>query len=467
MKVSPLRRSALGTLGRCGLLSSGQTLVAALSGGADSVAMLSVLAGISREHGFGVVAAHLDHALRQDSREDVAFCSELCQRLNVPLKTARIDVRARASRQGLEAAAREARYAFLREVRQRHAASAIAVAHTRDDQAETVLLRLLRGAGRLGLTAMQPRAGDIVRPLLAVSRPDVLAYLEEQGLSWREDSSNANRSFLRNRVRWELLPYLETRFNPRIRELLTTMARLLSDEQDVLAPLGEQLFARAARHEDGAVLLARAALAEAPRAVARLAIRNALTRTGGLRGIGAVHVERVLDLSLRPRASGRRLPLPGAREAAVQFAELRIGTRRAIDPPATQPLPRAGSLRLADGWTVTVGLCSAEATGRVAAVHATEEEAQSLVVRARQPGDRIRVRGREVSLKRYLAERRVPCDRRQGLPLVATGHRVLCVPGHPADGDECGPRRVHVVVDRDLSASAFPPGAVLSGQGRA
>jgi tRNA(Ile)-lysidine synthase len=467
MKVSPLRRSALGTLESCGLLASGQMLVAALSGGADSVAMLAVLVGIARERDFRLVAAHLDHGLREDSRDDVAFCHELCHRLDVPLETTRIDVRARAGRLGLEAAAREERYAFLREVRRRHAASAIAVAHTRDDQAETVLLRLLRGSGRLGLAAMRPRAGDIVRPLLGVSRRDIVTYLEEHGLSWREDSSNADRSFLRNRVRWELLPYLEARFNPRIRELLTTTAFLLSEEQDVLAPLGEELFARAARHEDGAVLLARAALAEAPRAVARLAIRNALTRTGGLHGIGAAHVEKILALSLRPRASGRRLPLPGAREAAVQFAELRIGPHRASDPLATQPLPRAGSLRLPGGWMVTVGPCSPETSSQATAVHATEKEAASLVVRARQPGDRIRVRGREVSLKRYLAERRVPRDRRQGLPLVATGHRVLCVPGHAADGDECGPRRVHVVVDRELSGGAFPTEVALSAQGKA
>lgn len=462
MRVSPLWRSALGTLGRCGLLSSGQTLVAALSGGADSVAMLSVLSGISREHGFHLVAAHLDHALRDDSRDDVAFCHELCGSLDIPLETARIDVRARASRLGLEAAARKERYAFLREVRGRHAASAVAVAHTRDDQAETVLLRLLRGAGRRGLAAMRPRAGDIVRPLLGVSRRQVIAYLGKHGLSWREDSSNTDRSFLRNRVRWELLPYLEARFNPRIRELLTTTAQLLSEEQDVLASLGGELFERAARHDEGAVLLARAALAEAPRAVARLAIRRAVELTGGLDGVGAVHVERLLDLSLRPRASGRRLPLPGGREAAVEFAEVRIGPRPAIEPPATQPLPRAGSIRLASGWTVTLGPCSAQTAGQAVAVHATEEEAHSLVVRARQPGDRIRVHGREVSLKKYLTERRVPCDRRRGLPLVAAGRRVLCIPGHTSEGDECGPRRVHVVVDRELAAEA-----ALSGPGKA
>jgi tRNA(Ile)-lysidine synthase len=380
------------------------------------------------------------------------------------LELARVDVRARAGRGGIEAAARRERYAFLREVRRRHRAAAIAVAHTRDDQAETVLLRLLRGAGGLGLAAMRAHARDIIRPLLGASRKQVLRHLEARGLAWREDASNSDRAFLRNRVRWELLPYLEARFNPRVREVLATTARLLSEEQAVLAALGEALFARASRQEDGAVFLSRAALAREPRAIARLTVRCALERAGGLEGIGATHVERVLDLALRVQASGHFLPLPGGREAAVVFGELRVGPRGRTVPVEERALPRSGSLSLPGGWTVTVGPCSPDDASRAAACHATEEEARTLVVRSRQPGDRIRVRGREVSLKRFLSSRHVPFDRRQALPLIAAGSRVVCVPGHAQGGDECGPRRVHVVVDRAVPADL--PGAedVLSAQ---
>jgi tRNA(Ile)-lysidine synthase len=274
-----------------------------------------------------VVAAHLDHGLRAGSPGDAAFCAELCERLGVPLRSAVADVRARAGRErgGLEQAARRERYAFLRRVREEERASAIAVAHTRDDQAETLLLRLLRGAGATGLAGMRARRGDIVRPLLAVSREEVLAHLRERGLPWREDPSNADLAHRRNRVRHELLPYLEARFNPRLRETLARTASILADEADHLRT--EALAAVAARREDEAVVLSRSAILAAPVAVARAAIRQALLRAGGLRQVGAGHVERILALARSKAPSGRRLPLPGGREARFRKDDLRLGPR--------------------------------------------------------------------------------------------------------------------------------------------
>jgi tRNA(Ile)-lysidine synthase len=235
-------------------------------------------------------------------------------------------VRSRAAREkgGIEQAARRERFAFLRRVAAEEGAAAIAVAHTRDDQAETLLLRLLRGAGATGLAGMRPRSGDVVRPLLAVSRREVLGYLRERGLAWREDPSNLDTAHRRNRVRHELLPYLEARFNPRVRAALARTAALLADEAAHVRAEAEALLDGIAREEDGAVVLRRAPLAGAPKALARAALRQALARAGGLGQVGADHVERLLRLACGKAPSGRRLPLPGGREARFTRDEVRI-----------------------------------------------------------------------------------------------------------------------------------------------
>ena len=446
-----------------GAPSAGQTVVAGLSGGADSVAMLDALLILASERGFRVVAAHLDHCLRPTSKEDAAFCAELCRRVGVTLRSASADVAAFARRDGggVEEAGREERYAFLRRVMEQEGAAAIAVAHTRDDQAETLLLRLLRGAGRRGLGAMRERSGGVWRPLLSVSRSEVLEHLRARGLSWREDPSNADPSYLRNRVRAELLPYLESRFNPSARETLARAAAVLAEEDDLLAQMADEqwrLIVTLARNEFAlanklgglsgpprpptlarnefalarpaapAVVLVREALRRAPRVLARRVLRRALEETGGLKGVGHAHLEKLLALA--GAASGRRLPLPGGREAVVRFGHMRIGPHVAARECFAFDLPVPGRVDLPDGQAVLARPARgpASARDRSAVVAAPDGP---LVVRTRQAGDRVRAGRREVSLKRFLIDRRVPADLRPSLPLVAVGNLVVWVPGQP------------------------------------
>ena len=313
----------------------GETLVVGLSGGADSVALTDALASLRRRRGFRLVAAHLDHGLRPGSAEDAAFCHALCEALEVPLRggSARVRERARSEKGGLEQAARRERYSFLRRVKDDEGASFVAVAHTLDDQAETLLLRLLRGAGATGLAGMRPRSGDLLRPLLAVSRARVIEHLHERGLSWREDPTNQDTALLRNRVRHELLPYLEERFNPRVREALARTAGLLADEAGHMGQEAEVLVARIASREEGALVLERQPLGAAPPAVARAAIRLALSQSGGLEGVDQGHVERLLGLVRSKAPSGRRLAIPGGREARFTHRQIRLECR---SRPATK-----------------------------------------------------------------------------------------------------------------------------------
>ena len=455
-----MRRTALTAAVHRALLalgspSTGETLVVGLSGGPDSVALTDALAEAGAEGGFRVVAGHLDHALRPGSREDAVFCVDLCGRLGIPLRAGVADVRARARRDGggLEEAARIERYAFLRAVMREEGAAAIAVAHTRDDQAETLLMRLLRGSGSRGLSGMRPRSGDVIRPLLDVSRAEVLEHLRRRGLPWREDPTNADLSLLRNRIRRELLPYLESRFNPKARAVLARTAALLGDEATVLGRLGDALYDGASRHERGAVVLAREALHFASPAVARVAIRRAIEAEGGLRSVGAEHVEKILALASAPAPSGRKLPLPGGREASFSFSEVRIGPRKTAAEPFAYPLPVPGRVALPGGLMVVARRARGPAASRgEAAIVAAP--AGPLVVRTRRPGDRVRARGREVSLRRFLMERRVPADDRASLPVVAAGDRVVWVPGEPVEG--CAPtdRFLHLELERRTAQEA-------------
>jgi len=340
LRLPPLVAAVDRALVAVGMPAPEETILVGLSGGADSVALLDALIQLRRRRRFIVEAAHLDHRLRPDSADDVAFCREVCRRLDVPLHAGEADVHARARRErgGLEQAARKERYAYLKDVATDRGAARIAVAHTRDDQAETLLLHLIRGAGRTGLGAMRARVGLLIRPLLGVSRDAVVAHLTERGLPWREDATNADLTLLRNRVRHELLPYLEARFNPSLRQGLARTASLLADEAALLLLEAGRLLDRISCREGEVLVVDRRALADAPLALGRLAVREALVRTGGLGRVGAVHVERILALARKANASGRTIGLPGGREVRYRQGELRLG-----------PCPPAGGTARAPG----------------------------------------------------------------------------------------------------------------------
>ena len=209
------------------LLSPGDKLIAAVSGGADSVAMLFALYLLRDELGITLEAAHFNHHLRgAESDRDEAFVTDFCGRYCIPLHLG--SGRIVSGKKGLEAAARDARYAFLRSL-----PGKVATAHTADDNAETVLMRLIRGTGLKGLGAIAPVSGNVIRPMLTVTRDDVEAFLEEYALPHVEDSSNAEDDFLRNRIRHGILPLMRAE-NPRIGENLSAMALLLRQDEACL-----------------------------------------------------------------------------------------------------------------------------------------------------------------------------------------------------------------------------------------
>ncbi len=212
------------------LIRKGDTIIVALSGGPDSVCLAHILWRLQKKLGIELVLAHLNHNLRgKESDADSRFVQKLALKLNLTLGSKKLN-----NKPTNEAAAREARYTFLEQVRKKHHGQSIAVAHTADDQVETILLNFLRGAGLSGLSGMRFKNNFIIRPLLTCRHEEILAYLKENHLSYCRDSSNLDLKYTRNRIRHKLLPLLEKEYNPKIRKNILKLAETIHSAQDYI-----------------------------------------------------------------------------------------------------------------------------------------------------------------------------------------------------------------------------------------
>jgi tRNA(Ile)-lysidine synthase len=438
------------TIRRHGLLPCGSRVVVALSGGADSVALLIVLREIAATEGFHLAGAvHLNHQLRGAQADaDEEFCRKLAVELDIPLHVERADVAALARVRGvsIEQAAHDARHEFFARAAIHANASVVAVAHTRNDQAETFLLRLLRGAGPRGLSGMHPRSGIVVRPFIETPRSDVRSFVSARQLAFREDETNADRSIPRNRIRHELIPLLETRFSPRIVDVLDREATIAREDAEYLDEAArvaaEQLIART---EAGVELSAASVLEEAP-AVARRVIRIAQQlASGGFVGFEAV--DAVLRLAVS-KSSGP-IDLPGhrvnrrgdtlvlTRSAGRAAANSRISFTYDLGVPGSVNVPEAGCAISADITIVPAGESAMEMwtlTGRSdEAILEAGGLMGPLSVRNRRPGDRFRplgLRGHK-KVQDLFVDAKVSRDKRDTTPIIldSAGH-IVWVPGH-------------------------------------
>ena len=460
------RNSFLGLPLDTTLLKPGMRLAVALSGGADSVALLRALAARRGELGLVLHAAHLHHGLRGEEADgDLEFCRALAAKLEIPFHEARVDTaqEARAdARTGkpaetIEEAARRLRYSWFRQLMSKSlphgvVLDAMATAHTLDDQAETVLAKFLRGAWTEGLAGIGPKLqyaeGCIVRPLLNTKRSEIEAYLRELGQDWREDSSNRHLSFKRNRIRHELLPLLEG-WNPRLRQHLAQMAELAHDEeawwQAELARLAPQLIlpgrparggGRAAGEGSGAGLAIEVSrLAALAPALQRRLVRHAAGQFGAALDFAAT--EAVRSLALGGRA-GQRLALPQGLCAERTARELRLsvapepaakgksaGTqepRYSVVIPGTIDAPEFG-VRL------RIALASQEVpeNGQVGG----DGLPQTATLRNWKPGDRVRLRYSSGlrKVKEVLERKHVAGTERALWPVLEAGGRVVWMKG--------------------------------------
>jgi tRNA(Ile)-lysidine synthase len=416
-----------------------------LSGGADSVALLRALAERSRELGLVLHAAHLHHGLRgEEADADLAFARSLAADLGLPFHEARVDTEAEAKANAasakpaetIEEAARRLRYGWFRQLMASGEVEAVATAHTRDDQAETVLAKFLRGAWTEGLSGIHPVVefpeGRILRPLLSTTRAEVEAYLAALGQQWREDSSNRHPTFTRNRIRHELLPLLEG-WNPRLREHLAQMAQLALDEeawwQTELARMGPQLLlpgkpVRGGGREaaDGLALDVTRLAALAP-ALQRRLLRYATEQLGAAVDFPSTEALRTMALAGR---AGQKLELAQGLRAERTHRELRL---------AVLPVAKAGTAAAesAPEYTVAIpGEILAPAFGLRLRIEATgTHEGQTATLRNWKPGDRVRLRHSSgpSKVKEVLERLRVTGSSRAFWPVLELDGRIAWMRG--------------------------------------
>jgi tRNA(Ile)-lysidine synthase len=413
------------TVRRHAMLPAGARVAVAVSGGPDSVALLHALRELAPRLGFVLTAvAHVNHQLRgAESEQDQRFVGALAAGLGLGWECRQAPP---AGSGNLEQAARRLRQAFFRELIERGVADRVALGHTRDDQAETVLFRLLRGAGPAGLAGILPVTADgMVRPLLEVSRREVRAYLQTHGLAWREDSSNRSPRFARNRIRQELLPQLERDWNPRLSTALAQLADLAYEDERQWSALLEPHL-KAMRVEPGAAEIPLAAFEGLSRAFQRRWLRQAiLAARGSLTRIEYAHIEAVLRLAFM-RAPGR-VTLPGL-VAARSCGWLRLSRTAEPAPPAPLPIRDFGPV----AWPEANPLIRLELSPMRQPPDAydtlrVEFPASGLELRAWRPGDAYQPAGksRVWKLTELFQQARVPSWRRASWPILSSEGKVL------------------------------------------
>ncbi len=283
-----------------GLFHKGDKVLISYSGGVDSTALLHLLLELQKEWPLELFLGHFNHRLRQSAEEDERFVKEVARKLSLPLFIGRGDVqaRARAMKQNIEETGRQLRYEFLNQEAAEIGGAKIATGHTMTDQAETLLMRLMRGSGLRGLAGIYPAVDErLVRPLLEVEREDIEAYIKEKKVAFRMDESNLDRRFLRNKVRLELLPYIRKNFEPAIVRQLGRMASIIREEDTLLEEMAREKTKEAVKKKSHSLTLERLSLFSFPRALARRVVRNFISELrGSLRRISFEDVESILNL---------------------------------------------------------------------------------------------------------------------------------------------------------------------------
>jgi tRNA(Ile)-lysidine synthase len=486
-----LEQSVLETIRESRMMASGDRVGVAVSGGADSVALVCLLESLRDELGITVLVVHLDHCLRgEDSKADADFVADLARSRGLEFVLAREDVAAAARQNGwnLEDAARRLRYEFFHRVMDEGRATRVAVAHTADDQAETVLAHLLRGTGLTGLAGIYPVIGRIVRPLLATRRKDLRDYLRDRDQMWREDSTNRDQRRQRARIREQLLPLLERDFSPAIVGHLCDLARFSREEEVFWGALVQDRFLARVKRTGGTFtiqapdLLAplgplanlnQPDLSSARSLTERLIRRMYEELRGDRRELSARHVEQVIRLA-EAGSSGRRVQLPGGIDVERVFNDLVFSNARSKEASSAvlETAPHSDTyqyvVRLPEHGAATVSIPELGTCIRLkvidwpSAASDTKRDGRALdadllrtplILRNWRPGDAYRPRGRRQArkLKQMFLAGRVPSRDRAHWPVLESDGRVIWARGMPPAEDFCAREgtRMGVVIEED------------------
>jgi tRNA(Ile)-lysidine synthase len=430
------------------LISSGDKVIVAVSGGADSVCLLHILVQHRNDLDIELYVAHLNHLLRgKESDSDASYVADLAKKLDVPARIEHRDVAAYRERRGasLEEAAREVRYGFLAEMTVKVGASKVVTGHTCDDHIETILLHLLRGTGIAGLRGLQPRSVlpygengcrlEVVRPLLRVTRQETADYCRRHSLSPRSDSSNESSAFVRNRLRLELLPVLRS-YNPSIDQALLRLADIAGDDSSFIEGQVSMLWEDLATKDGDALYLDVNKMLTLPKAVQREVFRKAVKQLrGNLKDVEADHIEAMIESLSKP--AGKIFCLPDGLTLSTEYGRLVLTPARASACPLP-PLQDKSSINIPgetdlSGWRVMADIVkeSIGSDNGLVANFDLDKVGTELSVRRRRPGDRFQPLGMSQTkkLQDFMVDAKIPRSWRDRVPLVSSAKQILWVVG--------------------------------------
>lgn len=450
-----MREKVRKTIAQFHMFPRGAKLIVGLSGGADSVALLNLLHSWQKEENWQITAVHIHHGLRgKEADEDARFAEDFCASLGIPCVVKRYDVAKEAKLRGLgeEETGRILRYAAFREAAGRE--GRIAVAHHRKDQAETVLMRLCRGTGLTGLTGMSPVRGDICRPLLFCDREEIEQYCRENRLPWREDATNQQEKYTRNKLRLRILPLLEE-INPKAVAHIAETASLLAEEEDFLEQQAEAYFAQgklpSAPEE---IHLSREKLHALHPAMRRRVLRKAMANFLQT-DVSQAQIAALEDLL--QKESGKSRDFPQGIRAENRYEALVLFRKREQQPagfcyelPVDEEvlIPEAGIAVCASFHEIKVEISAETCTN----VFDYDKIKYTLFCRTRKAGDFIPLQNGRKQIKDLFIDEKIPRDRRGFYPLITMGEEVLWVPGLRASAaagvDEQTVRRIWIRIRR-------------------
>ena len=427
-------------------------LVVAVSGGPDSVCLLHILLGLRDKSDITLHAAHLNHKLRGDESDaDAEYVADLARKMRLPAIVEQRDVKAyqKSRRLSLEEAAREVRYNFLTEVAEAVGAQAVAVGHTLDDHIETILMHLIRGSGTRGLRGLQPSstwhskkaALTVIRPLLEVSREETAAYCQRYQLKPRLDSSNLSLSPLRNRIRQQLIPLLES-YNPQVTEALLRTARIAADDLAVLEETAAESGGRVVEQRQNTIILNKEGFIKLPPSLQRHLLRAAIEGLlGNLMDIESRHIEEIMVSLHKP--AGKIITLPDGLLFVIEYDRYLLGN----DPSALSPLPaletehalQIPGITALPGWQISADVMEPKQASDEGDSFTTffdlDRTGNKLTVRPRRPGDRFQPLGMSQSkkLNEFMIDHKIPQAWRRRVPIVCSPEQIIWVAGWRID----------------------------------
>ncbi len=407
------------------LLEKGDTVICAVSGGADSMCLLTVMRRLEKEIGLTVVAANLNHSLRGGEGDgDSQYVETICEIKGIPFYGKKLDIGAMAKARGqsVEETGREERYKFFQELSDRLGGAKIATGHNISDNAETILFRLARGSGSRGLCGIRYKRGNIIRPLLDASRGEIEEYLVENAVMWREDSSNAQLNYSRNKIRHTVIPRLEE-VQPCAVEKIVSCARTLSEDDEYLSSLAQKLLSSAYVDKDE---YSTSAILGAPPPIAKRAAAR-LLEDWGARDIDREKINSFLEFCSKP--SGKRMDINGDVYVLRSFYTV-VKQSRQSERSFSYTL-RPGQKLRHENWEVSIEITDSapEMGDPYAAVFDAAQLFGIFTVRSRADGDKIKLKdGGSKKLKDLFIENKIPMNRRGAVPVITKGDEIIFVP---------------------------------------